>query len=440
MKLDQAIDNAADGVATDTEQIKTLLAGYETRLKMIRDGTASSNTGTTADQLSMAAMELSAALQAAEDATTPTDEQIAAIEREYMELQEAIKEVATGVNTETAQMLLDGDGTIKSVTERLKAIKDRQMVATSTSSSTGTTSRPSTSRPSTEGNTNGNTNGDIENEDDNMVDDTGNEDNPITVEIREGENGWEIDIQRMGSSIGSEPLGSDFTNSSWEDGGEWREIVSSSGAGIPFVVQSYVKTTEADDPMPDPDNSLIFGAWVDPNSENGIQTYENVPGLSQEGGMHIVNKFKGTSTATYSGPVAAIREFDSDSVGKYAPLYDPLSGTVNLTATFTTGADTISGTIDLHRGGMRLTLAPGTIAGSGVYDAIASEANNPNTGTWEAEFAQDGTWLVGSFDWEPNGKDGLTQDLMITDGGVSNANNYERYTGAFGACEGCLAQ
>ena len=81
--------------------------------------------GTTAEQLEMAVMELEKALMDAEDAETPTEDQIAGITREYTELQKAIKEAADGVNTKTAQMLIDGDGTVKSVTERLAEINKK---------------------------------------------------------------------------------------------------------------------------------------------------------------------------------------------------------------------------------------------------------------------------------------------------------------------------
>ena len=83
-------------------------------------------------KLDDAVMKLDTALKKAEAATTPTPEQIEAIKKEYMELQEAIKEVATGVNTDDAQKLLDGDGTIMSYTERLVAIENKQTAATST--------------------------------------------------------------------------------------------------------------------------------------------------------------------------------------------------------------------------------------------------------------------------------------------------------------------
>ena len=112
-------------------------------------------TGTTMAQLDKAVMELDAALKKAEDATTPTNDQIEAIKKEYMELRDAIQEAATGVNTDDAQKLLDGDGTIKSYTERLAAIKNKQTAATSTSTSTstgttGTTTNPGTTNPDTD--------------------------------------------------------------------------------------------------------------------------------------------------------------------------------------------------------------------------------------------------------------------------------------------------
>ncbi len=459
-------------------------------------------TGTTMDELAMAVKELEDALEAAEkDATTPTAKQIAAIKREYTELQKAIQEVATGVNTDDAQKLLDGDGTIMSYTERLAAIENKQMAATSTS--LGTTST------STGGNTDIRTDPPAENTpldnaretlantlqewrdrtnrpDQQFIDkikaaynafnilfmdmsNPGNRETAnmvnrdylasfpliegmmlaprmtqstnlvaipnnslVTVEIKNVDGNWQIDT-KYGSTNRQFNLGSSFTSGSfWDSQSEEVDINTNK---FKYQLESYVHVPaamEGQDAMPDPSQSLIFGAWVDESisagmPNHGIQTYQKYPRLSD---TRYVSK-KAAGTATYSGRAVGILEQDADADGAYIPSYIGQVGTVTLTATFASGANTLHGTIsDIHSSDIMLNSqsSPATITSNGVSNGVIG--TGANTGTWEAKFVHDGSWIVGDYDWEPNGNAGKTQDAD-TDG-----NNYERYKGAFGACTG----
>ena len=461
-------------------------------------------TGTTMDELAMAVTELKAALKAAEDATTPTDEQIMDIETAKEKLDKAIKEVATGVNTDDAQKLLDGDGTIMSYTERLAAIENKQMAATSTS--------PGTTSTSTGGNTDTRTDPPAENTPlDNARETLANtlqewrdrtnppdqrfidkikaayeafnmlfmvESNPgnretanmvnrdylasfpliegmmlaprmtqstnlvaipnnslVTVEIKNVNGNWQIDT-KYGSTNRRFNLGSSFTSGSFWDSRSDEVDININTNKFKYQLESYVHVPEAmadQDAMPDPSQSLIFGAWVDESisagmPNHGIQTYQKYPRLSDT--RYVSNKAAGT--ATYSGRAVGILEQDADADGAYIPSYTGLSGgsgSVTLTATFASGANTLHGTISgIHSSDIMLNSqsSPATITSNGVSNGVIG--TGANTGTWEAKFVHDGSWIVGDYDWEPNGPS------ANVDPGTEN--NYERYKGAFGACTG----
>ena len=65
-----------------------------------------------------------------------------------------------------------------------------------------------------------------------------------------------------------------------------------------------------------------------------------------------------------------------------------------------------------------------------LSNSVSGTINGTNSGIneWKARFVHDGSWIVGSYDWEPNGP---SEDIA-----EGEENNYERHKGAFGACTG----
>jgi len=202
---------------------------------------------------------------------------------------------------------------------------------------------------------------------------------------------------------------------------------------------------------------MTLGAWVIyPNpalSSTGKVAYASMPLGSK--GMTLLGQYKtAKSIATYSGAAVGVTVSaeDSDSnlsngfQAKYT--YTPWTqGASTLTANF--GTMKISGFIDANTPAIQVN-GTALIAGDIVLSPIDIGSNykasgsittgggreNPvNHGTWNAEFVNEGTGVIGTFDYRTSADFGKESSKMPlsgqqTDpGAVTNARHY----GAFGA-------
>ena len=480
-ELDQAIADAVDGVNTETDQITMLLSNYENRLVAIR------NTFPPQITLNKAVMELKDAVTAG-DITPPTQALIDKIEMEIRELQAAIKSAASGVDTADAtELITSSNADLIRIRGRFANPTPPTGTTNSTSTTTTTTTNKETeldkarillakklqdwkdeeSPPTATFITDikvaheafdklfmENSPGDRVAAETVQMDYSKYieriermelfRDTPQSTELATSivspthpDRNWKISIQyrNFGAPIELN-LGSqaDFNRGSF-----WRsesDEVTNNDKTVKYQLEYYVHVPEATDENPDrmpvTDESVIFGAWVDESvlegNNHGIQIYQKYPALSSS---DFVSR-QAAGTATYTGQVAGILELDDNKDGEYIASYAGQTGTVSLTATFdnssANGADTLEGTLTGVGPSSTITLNQANISSNSVSGTIMG--TNSGINEWKARFVHDGSWIVGSYDWEPNGNAGKTQAADTV------GNDYERHKGAFGACTG----
>ena len=201
-----------------------------------------------------------------------------------------------------------------------------------------------------------------------------------------------------------------------------------------YSIAVYGKLTADSTPEFDDDDRMIFGSWVN----DGMIVVDNtnyVPALTGVGKMSLDEKIKADDTpaVTYRGKVAAMKEHDMDHLNAYSPEYIPLSGDVVLTANFASMQGDLSGSITFDS--EEITLDSKDLENYAVTEGRASINVNAGTGTgtWNAGFVHDGLWIVGDFEVIVNPSHKMLEDPEENQPDVQN--NYERYTGAFGAVE-----
>ncbi len=371
--------------------------------------------------LNTAVMNLKTALEVQEQSgATPMTTDITDIEEFHAALLTAL--MADGVDNTEAHELLVGDGTILSYTARLDAIR---------ANVPGMPEQPEVlaDRPTTE----------IEYD--------------ATFDNGDGTMGrWTIDI--------SSGLGGASHEVTVVDTHGWISVTSETsvapGRGAEntgnniYAIAVYGKSKDDAANDFDDDDRMGFGAWV---SDSGIivGNTDSVPVLI-EGGAAIGGndpapatgrEYLGakTGTASYRGDVVGITESDGDITNPvYDPQYLPWIGEITLTADFDN--NTLNGSIS--RGRHDDPIPTDTIAfeEGAISNYMASgninNGQSEDSGDWNARFVHQGRWIVGDFDYQPNGTDTTLNTATENDSTADpdpEGFTYIRHRGAFGAVE-----
>ncbi len=410
-ELQTAIDNAADGVVTTaaTTALNTAMTTrgtINTRFAALPDPTE-----VDAGQLAMAVMELEAAVMAG-NIDTPTQALIDAIDREIRELQAAIDNAAEGVDTTAAARALTTARTTRgTINTRFDNLPDPNAMLAN--------------RPTTE----------IE------YDATAND----------GNGRWTIDIS-SGLGGASHEVTVGLTHG-WISVTSDTPLVTKTGAATEideiYAIAVYGKSKDDDANDFDDEDRMGFGAWVS-NSGIVVGNTSSVPPLIDgvaasgddpaTGRVYLDAKLAGTTgTATYTGDVAGITESDGD-IGNnvYDPQYVPWIGAVELTANLAN--NTLDGSITGKVGNPIPTdiAFEGGVISNYMASGNINNGQGEDSGDWNARFVHQGRWIVGDFDYQPNGTD-TTFNLKTEADSTADPDpagfTYIRHRGAFGAVE-----